>query len=357
MSKSEMQVQNDRLTAFNVIATELTLLSDKRLSELLANATPLHTTIGGTSMLLLVGDRKVFVKKIRLTDIERRPENIMSTANVFNLPTYFQYGVGSPGFGVWRDLAAHIMCTNWVLSGECINFPLLYHWRMLPNPEMVDSTAEQLKEVEDRVKFWEGSPAARARLEANLSASAEIILFLENIPENLHVWLGKQMAIGGDVADSACAMVEANLNAITSFINKNGLLHFDAHFWNILTDGHRLYLTDFGLAISDRFELSESDVVFFKAHHNYDRCYTRWFIVEWILTELFGKKVEFKEHYNALLHDYSIGKGRTISPVIDKILANYAPVAVVMNEFFIKLKESKKTPYPTSELDRIFKGS
>jgi tRNA A-37 threonylcarbamoyl transferase component Bud32 len=31
-------------------------------------------------------------------------------------------------------------------------------------------------------------------------------------------------------------------------MNSNGLMHFDAHFQNILTDGQRLYLADLGLS-------------------------------------------------------------------------------------------------------------
>ena len=51
-------------------------------------------------------------------------------------------------------------------------------------------------------------------------------------------------------------MVEKELEAGTSFMNARGLLHFDAHFQNILTDGERLYFADYGLAISSRFDLS-----------------------------------------------------------------------------------------------------
>lgn len=42
-------------------------------------------------------------------------------------------------------------------------------------------------------------------------------------------------------------------------MNTRGLLHFDAHFENILTDGQRLFFADYGLAISSRFELSRDE--------------------------------------------------------------------------------------------------
>ena len=47
----------------------------------------------------------------------------MSTANVFQLPPFCHYGIGSPGGGVWREVAAHTMTTNWVLAKKCGSFP------------------------------------------------------------------------------------------------------------------------------------------------------------------------------------------------------------------------------------------
>ena len=86
-------------------------------------------------------------------------------------------------------------------------------------------------------------------------------MFLEQFPSNVHEWLRKQMAIGGNAAESACAMVERNLIETTSFINSRGLLHFDAHFWNVLTDGHSLHFVDSWLVDLIRFELSEAELI------------------------------------------------------------------------------------------------
>lgn len=49
----------------------------------------------------------MFVKRVPLTDLERRPENVRSTANLFELPLFCHYGIGGPGFGLdssegWR---------------------------------------------------------------------------------------------------------------------------------------------------------------------------------------------------------------------------------------------------------------
>ncbi len=45
---------------------------------------------------------------------------------------YYHYGIGSAGFGVFRELVANIKITNWVLEGAITNFPLLYHYRVIP---------------------------------------------------------------------------------------------------------------------------------------------------------------------------------------------------------------------------------
>jgi hypothetical protein len=59
--------------------------------------------IGGGAATLTVGGVPVFAKRIPLTDLERRPEHVRSTANLFGVPAFCQYGVGGPGFGAWRE--------------------------------------------------------------------------------------------------------------------------------------------------------------------------------------------------------------------------------------------------------------
>ena len=221
---------------------------------------PIGAGIGGKSALLEVAGTPVFVKRVPLTDLERQPDSVRSTANLFALPVFCQYGIGSPCFGAWRELAAHIMTTNWVLAGECESFPLMYHWRVLP---VSMPLSEELADVERAVAYWGGGPEVRRRMEALQQSSASVALFLEYIPQNLYQWLGQQVQAGGEAADRACTMVERDLEAVISFMNSRGLLHFDAHFENILTDGQRLFFADYGLAISSRFELSPEEVAFF----------------------------------------------------------------------------------------------
>jgi hypothetical protein len=167
----------------------------------------------------------------------------------------------------------------------------------------------------------------------------------------LHTWLSKKMIEGGEVAESACKMVEGNLIKIISFINSRGLLHFDAHFYNILTDGNGLYFSDFGLATCEQFELSKTELDFFKKHCNYDQCYAMAYFVEWLLTTSFGIENWVIGNDNAALQEYATGQRRILSPVIESIVMQYLPITVLMNDFFIKLKESKTKIYPASEID------
>lgn len=179
----------ERLAAHSAVSTSLALCSDEGLTDLVGAATPLGSGIGGRSSLLEVDGTSVFIKRVPLTDLERLPENVRSTANIFGLPTFCQYGIGGPGGGAWRELAVHAMTTNWVLAGECEGFPLMYHWRVLP-----DSTPlpEELADVERAVAYWGGGSQVRRRIEALQQSSASLALFLEYIPQNLREWLGEQ---------------------------------------------------------------------------------------------------------------------------------------------------------------------
>jgi hypothetical protein len=68
---------NDRLDRYATVAGALALLSDRRLAALVEGAELLGTGIGGTSSRLHVDGIPVFVKRVPLTDLERRPENVM----------------------------------------------------------------------------------------------------------------------------------------------------------------------------------------------------------------------------------------------------------------------------------------
>lgn len=345
-----------RLHAYSAVSTALALHSDHALRELVDAATPLGAGIGGKSALLEIAGIPVFVKRVPLTDLERRPEHLRSTANLFDLPLFHHYGVGligGAGFGAWRELAVHTMTTNWVLTAEHEGFPLMYHWRVLPDATPLP---DEIADIERTVAYWDGQPQVRHRIEALRDSSASIALFLEYIPQTLHQWLNAQIEAGVEATDRACAMVERELAAGTAFMNSRGLLHIDAHFWNILTDGQGLYFADYGLALSSAFDLSQEEAAFFDRNHSYDRGFTATYLVNWLLTALYG--LEGRETRAAMVRAIAEGEPpEGIPEGAATVLTRHAPVAAAMSAFMHAFQQtSRTTPYPDEEICRLLDG-
>ncbi|MGN7701366.1 protein kinase family protein [Cellulosimicrobium sp. 22601] len=342
-----------RLARHAAVSTALSLHSDRRLRELVDAAPRVGAGIGGETSSLDVDGIPVFVKRVRLSDLERRADNVRSTANLFDLPTFCHYGVGTigaPGFGAWRELAVHVMTTGWVIVGEHEGFPLMHHWRVLPDGGR--PLPDELADVERAVEYWGGGTAVRRRIEALRDSSASIVLFLEHVPQTLHDWLGVQVGAGGETAERACALVEDGLRDGIAFMRSRGLLHFDAHFENVLTDGERLYFADFGLAISSGFDLSPEEVDFVAAHQDYDDCYGVTHLVSWLAVALFGCGPEERR---ALVRSWAQGSPPTDVPAgVAATLVRHAPVAAVVGDFYRAFqRESRATPYPWEAVDRL----
>ncbi|MFF6956773.1 protein kinase family protein [Streptomyces sp. NPDC008317] len=315
-----------RTAVYGEVATELALRSDAELRELVERGEPLGEGIGGQTSKVLLAGTPVFVKEIRLTDLERRPENTHSTANVFDLPAFCHYGIATPGFGAWRELAVHAMTTNWVLAGEHDGFPMTYHWRVLPSTRR--PLPKELADVEAAVAYWGGSPGMRRRIEGVRDATASVVVFMEYIPQNLQNWLRNRLAEADEeTTERVCERIERELLDGAEFMNDRELLHFDAHFENILTDGHRLYFADYGLAVSTRFELSSAEAEFYERHRTYDRDYIRTHLVRWL----------------------ERNTGKVPAPV----LARHGQLAEEMGEWHRALQtESRETPYPVQSAGR-----
>src|SRR5687767_13868720 len=214
----------ERLTNYASLSNALACLTDEDLTALVAKASPLHAGVGGRSVLLTIDSTPIFVKRVALTDLERRQPHVQSTANLFDIPLSCHYGFGGPGFSAWRELAASVIANDWVLSGACPNFPLLYHWRVLPSDDREEPAGNN--------DFWIESAAVRARLEAIHDATACVVLCCEYIPQNLLEWLSEQVHVGEEAAETAIAFVDAHLAPTIDFMNARGLTHFDAHFEN-----------------------------------------------------------------------------------------------------------------------------
>ncbi|MBB4760705.1 serine/threonine protein phosphatase [Amorphoplanes digitatis] len=339
---------SDRVERHTELSERLAALRDGEVEALLAEAAASAAGIGGTTVTVQVGGLPVFVKRVPLTDLERRPENVGSTANLFRLPLFYQYGIGSTGFGAWREVAAHAMTTRWVLEDRFDGFPLLYHWRVLPRrPDPMPDA-----ELERWVTHWDGDDEVRARLLAIGSASADVALFMEHIPYTVDAWLTARTADGGEAADAAYAFVDGALRAGVDFLESQGFLHFDAHFRNLLTDGRRLYFADFGLAAHARFDLSAEESAFVRRHRSYDRCYTATHLTVWLVSNLL--KIPWQDCPAYLREHARKPWDVEASACAGRIVARHTPVAVATERFFEDIVNvSKRTPYPADELGGI----
>ncbi|MET8851500.1 hypothetical protein [Amycolatopsis sp. NPDC004625] len=321
-----------RLARHDRLAAALAAAPD----DVLTAGRPLGTGIGGSNWELKVAGEPVFVKRVALTDLERRHEG--STADLYGLPPWSHYGVGSAGGGAWRELAAHRAANGWVRTGQCGNFPLLHHWRVLPGlPRPRPDRAPD-------IAFWHDDPGIRRRLEALDTATADLVLFLEHLPGTLAQRLDEHP---GDLA-----LAHRDLRAITEFLAARGIQHFDAHFANTLTDGERLYLTDFGLAAFPSFELSPAEAEFLAGHATHDRAYVLTHLVNTIVRKLVAGPDHRPRH--AFVRECAAGRVVPgLGPVEAELLSRYTPVAAVVNEFYVALHgESRKTPYPGEEITR-----
>jgi hypothetical protein len=348
MSETEpLPAGGTRLTAYAGVGAQLSLLSDRRLADAVAAAPVVGSGIGGRRSEMEVAGTPVFVKRVPLTDIELRPEHVRSTANLFGLPTFYQYGVGSAGFGTWRELAAHIMTTAWVLRDEYAGFPLLYHWRVLPDRPPTDF-ADAFGGVEGAVAHWDGSDAVRRRLEAIGRADFSLVLFLEHLPRTL----ADRLADVPDYRWTADALSRG-----TEFMSSRGFVHFDAHFGNLLTDDRQIYFADFGLALSRDFELSADEAEFLDDHLVYDRSYAPNHLLRHHLPE----DVRGGKEHGDFLRDWAAGRPpatgtvapatSTVPPDIAALLDRHAPHALVLDDFHRRLlTESKRTPFPAAEI-------
>lgn len=243
------------------------------------------------------------------------------------------------------------MTTNWVLSGEYAGFPLMYHWRVLPDSPPKGFT-DAFGGLEGAVAHWEGSPAVRDRLEAISQSSSSLVVFLEHMPHTLAGWLAdhRRTAVpdGGD--SSPFPWVEEALMEGAAFMSSRGLVHFDAHFDNVLTDGRQLYFADFGLALSSRFDLSADESNFLSAHLAYDHCHTASHLLQYHLLD----GVRGDTEREVFLHDWIAGRRPgDIPPEITAIIDRHARPTVVVYSFFRRLcTESKQTPFPAVEIER-----
>ena len=114
-------------------------------------------------------------------------------------------------------------------------------------------------------------------------------------------------------------------------MNERGMLHFDLHRHNVLTDGERLYVADFGLAVCADFDLSPAERAFFEPTASTTAA-----------TSPGPPSSGWRPMTDPPL----------LTPALSALVERCAPVAGILQSFFKTLRdESKMTPYPAAELE------
>lgn len=178
MAKNSIELRRKR---YFQLSSQIAQLDNAQLHSLFDNC---QSSLGfGLTHTVVLGQSQVFVKRIPVTTIEY--DNLFSTKNLYDLPTYFNYGLGSAGLGVaglgvFRELVIHIKTTQWVLEEVIATFPLMYHYRIMPfSGQRIDVDRERLKGF---VEYWGNSANVGNYMVDRASASHELVLFLEHIP-------------------------------------------------------------------------------------------------------------------------------------------------------------------------------
>jgi hypothetical protein len=350
----------DRKNRFFSLSNQLAHVDNTQLKALLSHKGPMHGW-GGTHVIKL-GSSKVFVKKIPVTQLEY--DNLFSTKNLFQMPTFYNYGVGSAGFGAFREIVAHIKTTNWVLDEAIENFPLMYHYRISPvseaRPEM------NLENHKDYIWYWNSDENIDRYIRARHSAPFEAILFLEYIPHELGDWLIKN--------EDQWETVIREIRQTITFLRDRGVLHFDVHFWNVLTDDEIPYLTDFGLVLDKNFDLNPEEKEFFRWHIDYD--YAEFLSCMGHHIHSIYRKLPIRAR-SKVLKQYGIEKDAGYAKVSAVLLENieaihaegvmafddYYMEQVIKNRGMIQLMHAfytrmqgnskKNTPYPRTKIKRL----
>lgn len=317
--------------------------------------------VRGSSLIFEVDGVSVFAKRVPLTELELA--HPLSTANLFDLPMFChfffgvpafpRFGFGGPAMNGWRELAANQIVTEGVLAGEAEWFPLLYHWRVLPvrphitgGPDDIDALVAEL----------DGSSAVRARMEALRAADHSLLLFGEHVPHPLTEWLDQDPAAKAEP-------FEHQLLQTMAFLRRHELLQLDGQIGNLRTDGERLYLTDFGLATSPRFDLTPAEREFVAGIATHDTHYASLKLVHWAASALCG--IPDPKIIDAATGEFPDWRIRAefvrrcatgdlpddLSPTAAGILTRYAAPAWRIFRFYRRLiSEDLYTPYPADNL-------
>lgn len=259
----------------------------------------------------------VFVKRIRIPRREKEAE--YDTSNLYEFPAGFHYARGVRSLNVWRELAAHKIVSDCVLSGKCAAFPLLYGHSIEPIPHQKD----------DEWPLDTDNPRSLRHSDA-YEATHELVLFLECIPQTLGEWMQTST---WDQRVQRLPSILSQLMEICRVLRTLKLYHFDMHSFNLLLDDHgSLYLTDFGLASSPSFDLSFSERLYLESHRWYDAASAITYIFDDLLTFWNGHPMVLAEAQRM----FQEGLPEAMPQPIRDIFKPYKQICVLYLDYMIR---------------------
>lgn len=245
-----------RIKNYHNLSNTLTLLSNAQVKNF-------FEAKENDDKIIKIDNINVFVKKIPIADLFY--QNQFETGNLYKLPLFYNFGIGSVGISPWRELALHLKTTNFVLTNQCSSFLLLYHYRIIEDD--YDMYSEEY--IKSQSKGFHNYKQIKYYLKDRAMSRHKIVLFLEYIPHNLYEYGNFRNEVFKHLDYTKKYYEQAKI--IISFLNRKKIYHFDAHTGNFIVDNKgKLYLTDFGLAVDEDFNLTNDERKLLKYNKKYD---------------------------------------------------------------------------------------
>jgi len=173
----------------------------------------------------------------------------------------------------------------------------------------------------------------QVRFDELAGAMSSLVLFFEYVPYPLLDRLNDPVG--------QAQTLERQLFEIVAFLRTRQVLHMDGHFANMRADDTQIYLADFGLATSPKFDLSSAERDYVARHLDHDGDYAAMQLVNWLVITVCGVPVPASGGpvaRNAYVRRCASGDiPQDVPASVVGILRRHAPAAARMNEFHWRL--------------------
>jgi len=343
----------NRINNYNKLNVQLNYISDDEIIKIIGKT---KKSGFGANTTIEIDKIKIFVKSIILTELEYK--NKYNTSNLFNLPLYYNYGIGSYGINCWREVLMHIKTTNYVLNGECENFPLLYHYRI------IETKSTKINFNLSDFKYWNSNNNIKNYIDAKSKSKYKILLFIEYFPKVLQNWLLENK-------NNIHSFYKQSLNII-NFLNLKNIIHFDTHNGNFVVDSNNtIYLTDYGLVLDKDFNLSKKELIFYNKNKYYDygllSLVIIWYLVDIVsdtknkqfyedkLNIIFTKNINYTVVENIILLNYNFifNNEKIKKPNKLSVLMEIADIYINFMRLIID-NNKKNNIFPNEQIKKIY---